>query len=89
MPCGFGLRNWWITRAALRTGSTNDGEAADSALLTPFPLPPTAGDQTVADLLVSENFLIIWRDTLGAVSVPCAVLYATIRLKCFTPTRIH
>ena len=83
LPCGFTLRNWWITRAVLRTGSTSDLEADHNAHPMLVSLPPAGKDQAISNLVISANLLFVWRETLGAVSAPCTVLYAIIRLKCF------
>lgn len=67
----------------LRTGSTSDLEADHNAHPMLVSLPPTGKDQAIANLVISENLLFTWRETLGAVGAPCTVLHAIIRLKCF------
>uniref|UniRef100_A0A671EN12 Nucleoside diphosphate kinase n=2 Tax=Rhinolophus TaxID=49442 RepID=A0A671EN12_RHIFE len=50
-----------ITRATLRTGSTSDVKAA----YTPFFSPSHGRGPGCTNLVISENLLITWRDTLG------------------------
>ena len=89
LPCGFALRNWSITRAVLRTGSTSDLEADHSARPMLVSFPPAGKDQAIANLVISENLLFIWRETLGAVGAPRTVLNAIIRLKCSSQGKSH
>ena len=51
-------------------------EADHSACPTPVPLPLMGRGQVIANLVISENLLFIWREALGAVGAPCTVLRA-------------
>lgn len=82
LPCGFTLRNWWITRAVLRTGfilvTWKQTTMPSHAWVSP---PAQARTRPFQTWLFRRTCFFIWRETLGAVGAPCTVLYAIIRLK--------